>query len=519
MRFDSTHPGGDDKLKTIRCDDKSEPGHPQEAMGLEGLPGDPGMCDTLVSVPATLTSVLSLAGTTTLDLSDFPSVLFAKNSDREPDEAQVIVSYPGGPTRGRTVQTSHIEIPQVPETQPVLLSRPFQFWGAEMGVNAAGVAIGNEAIFTRIPMDKSNRGLTGLDLVRLGLERADSAQRALEVITQLLEQYGQDACSGYRNRNTFYHNSFLIADPHQAFVLDTFGKEWASRPVSGLHAISNGIGLTDDYTESSRGLVKLARPYLRWRRGQSADGAPLNLRAAFTAPGYRTLAQCDARISQLQTGPLAEKLQQIEGSHPSERLFAAFSLMRRHPHDDKGRMHPARATTAYVCMHANRLLVPFQTTGSMVAELKPLGQSRVWFTGTSAPCLSAYKPFYFGGEVLAETQQVIPGERADQSLWWQFERLHRQVLQSHGPVAPEIRRVMDRLEHDFVTRAMALEGQPIGPEHHQLSAQSLTAFQQTTRELLEALQREPLPRDAFYPLYSFFWERLNEQNGIMVRRG
>jgi secernin len=59
----------------------------------------------------------------------------------------------------------------------VLLAKPFWIWGAEMGANEHGIAIGNEAVFTKIPYDKQP-GLIGMDSLRLALERAHTARRA-----------------------------------------------------------------------------------------------------------------------------------------------------------------------------------------------------------------------------------------------------------------------------------------------------------------------------------------------------
>lgn len=52
-------------------------------------------------------------------------------------------------------------------TQAVILSKPAWMWGAEMGANASGVVIGNEAVWTRLngPSD-CNEKLLGMDLVR-----------------------------------------------------------------------------------------------------------------------------------------------------------------------------------------------------------------------------------------------------------------------------------------------------------------------------------------------------------------
>src|SRR5581483_3990353 len=182
-------------------------------------------------------------------------VWFAKNSDREPGEPQPVVRYAA--VRGDSasnIRASHIEIPQVADRHGVLLSKPAWCWGAEMGVNDQGVAIGNEAIFSRHV--SSVPALLGMDLVRLGLERAASAREAIGTMTRLLETHGQGGPGGFRDKSFCYYTSFLVADRNEVFVLETAGREWAAKRVERHYAISNQLSLGDDYEAASSALTR-----------------------------------------------------------------------------------------------------------------------------------------------------------------------------------------------------------------------------------------------------------------------
>lgn len=160
-------------------------------------------------------------------------ILLAKNSDRDANEAQVIQWISGAEhNRGDRVHATQIDIPQAQRTYDAVISRPWWIWGAEMGANEHGVAIGNEAVFTR-ESTRGEPGLLGMDLLRLALERSRTAADAVEVIVMLLGHYGQAGSYSYENPSFTYHNSFLIADRQTAFVLETAGKQWAAEEVKG----------------------------------------------------------------------------------------------------------------------------------------------------------------------------------------------------------------------------------------------------------------------------------------------
>lgn len=52
------------------------------------------------------------------------------------------------------------------------------------------------------------------------------------MITQLLKKYGQGGPCSKTDSGFAYHNSFLIADPTTAWVLETSGKHWAAVQVT-----------------------------------------------------------------------------------------------------------------------------------------------------------------------------------------------------------------------------------------------------------------------------------------------
>jgi secernin len=163
--------------------------------------------------------------------------LFAKNSDRPPEEVQRLEWFERR-SESRT-RTTYLDLePNSRSTLRFLGSRPSWMWGVEHGVNEAGVAAGNATIYTTLDPRGMPEALTGMDLVRLALERATTAAEAVDVVTNLLERHGQGG-SGHERADRPYWSSFLVADPVRAYVIETSGQDYAVEAVELTRATSN----------------------------------------------------------------------------------------------------------------------------------------------------------------------------------------------------------------------------------------------------------------------------------------
>lgn len=460
------------------------------------------MCDTLVAL-----------GNATAD----GSVIFAKNSDREPNEAHVLLHVPR--TRhepGAMVKCTYIEIPQVPETCEILLSKPFWIWGGEMGVNEHGVAIGNEAVFTREPYDKGP-GLIGMDFIRLALERADTARKALEVIIQLLETYGQGGNCGFRHK-TYYHNSFIIADPRQAWVLETVGKIWVAEQVRDVCSISNGLTIGSKWDTASPGLVEYAV-----RKGWCHSAEDFHFARYYSDFLYTRMDGQYARRCRS-----TELLEAARGNITVETMM---KILRDHgPKAETDPLwNPGRGwLMETLCVHAGfGPTRPSQSTGAMVAHLLP-GMPIVWVTGTSGTCAGIFKPVFLRGaglptgpaaEALGLTVQPT-GTYDPRTLWWSHERLHRQVIRDYATRMPIYREERDALEATFLQEATDIIARyrDMAPQERAEPLRTFTTScfvraAQATERWTEAMVNAPL-RHRPPLLFSLAWNRFNRQAGF-----
>ncbi|OCT59951.1 secernin-2 isoform X1 [Xenopus laevis] len=348
----------------------------------------PSSCDCFVSLPPA-------------SLSSF--VLFGKNSDRPRDEVQEIVYYPAAShPLGSKVKCTFIEVEQVRETLAVVLSRPAWLWGAEMGANEMGVCIGNEAVWTKEPVTEGE-ALLGMDLVRLALERGPSAQKAVQVITELLGEYGQGGSCREEPEPFIYHNTFLLCDRSEAYVLETAGPYWAAeRIVEGARNLSNQLSISVcPWSE---------HPQLRSHALQQGwwDG-----QGEFNFSVVYSLEKQPERMAAAKLRYRAgQELLRMQEGHMT--VKSMLSILR-----DK---------ESGICMDSGG----FRTTSSMVSVLprSPHEPCIHLLSATPDPSRSVYKPFMFSPRV-TQVPWVLSPTFGEQDPVKQIPRFQTQVDRRH----------------------------------------------------------------------------------------
>lgn len=449
------------------------------------------MCDTMVAAPAATAN---------------GSLLFAKNSDREANEAQAIVHVPAAEHEpGTILKCTYIEIPQVPHTHAVLLSKPYWMWGAEMGTNDQGLVIGNEAVFSKIAPGREP-ALIGMDLLRLALERASTTDEAVSTIATLLAKHGQGGNCGHTSKFE-YHNSFLIADINgDAVVMETVGRDWVVERVDTIRSISNTYTIGTARDGESTGLNATAKS-LGWK---GKEGSSFHFAEVFS----------DRTRSRFATG-FERWCRTTDLLRPKEGALKVPDMMNvLRDHGAKAARdpdwHPDGVLGGSVCAHASWGPVRRfgQTTGSWITEFRE-GRAVHWITGTASPDTGIFKPVFFGpgweGAGLPDFGPA-PKDRFDEkTIWWRHERLHREVLEDYAPRLRSFAGERDVLEARFISDVahfLTLEHSPA--EAGILATRCWLAASLAEDQWLEKVINTP-PRRSHRPsaFYRMHWKRLN----------
>jgi secernin len=428
-------------------------------------------CDTGVALPDTTKERYMILG---------------KNSDRRISESQRLEINPGQLFKANTVlQLEHRSISQVRQTYSTLGAGPCWCWGYEEGMNEYRVAIGNEAIRTKTYREAVNAyragrspelGLLGMDIVRLALERSKTAVEAVVWIGQLVERYGQFGCSlPGDGHGGGYDNSYIVADPIEAWVVETYGRHWtALKLTEGSWAISNEPCITTNWDMSDSDIVNYAVEKGWW---------PANRIDEFNA----SLAYIDFHFPAELSYSRARRFRQLLAEKAGSIDVAWFRRILRDHYETTFRrdaqFNPSVPGMTTICMHASPSGSTWTHTASSAIFVLPQvysGKLPVLWWCAGPPCNSVYVPVFLNSNKLPAIveytgtagKEIMASDRAivdvfsPASYWWEFRKLcdltrGDEIGSTWNQRNPIVRKAFDDLEIEFERDFNGIESQAI----------------------------------------------------------
>jgi secernin len=358
-------------------------------------------------------------------------MLVAKNSDRPSYESQPLVYNPHKTYEmDEKLRLAYVEIPQAEETFLTIGSSPFWCWGYEQGINEHGLAIGNEAIFTKDLKESAvnpekQKGILGMEFVRLGLERGKTAKEALEVITKLIEEYGQWG-SAVVGEEKPYNNSFIIADRTEAWVLETVDRHWVAKRIQDkCYSISNEMSIRGEWDITSEGFKEKAIES-GWANSE------VDFDAAFAYTDFTNALQVSHIRVQRTKQLLREKLGQVDVPWLKRILCDHYEdTFLEGPF-----FNAALPDFQTICMHSSPANFTWGITASSTVFELPADEWHfpvIWWS-PATPCSGLYLPVFMceqdfpeilsqAGTVRVKTadpSKSQPDQSAKDSYWWMF---------------------------------------------------------------------------------------------------
>ena len=414
------------------------------------------MCDVLVAMP---------------DATKDGKIVFGKNSDRPAGECQVL-TYSPGENPNSSVRCSYVTVREASRVLATLGCRPYWCWGYETGMNEAGVVGGNTAIYTRAlwrAAERESLGLTGMDLLRLGLEGGRRAEDVVGIIVELLERYGQwgSAVQGKYHEQGSYENAFIFADRKEAWVLETSGRHWvAERLKNGVRAISNELTIRNRWTKGSTDIEEFAHDMGWWNGGNQ----PFDFALVYSDHEHYA-----RQVSHIRRMRAQQLLYQYRGIIDATTMM---HILRDHYEDtflEGPQFHPYLPDFHTLCMHASPAGFTWGNTAtSMIVEIDPEDPiAPPCWVCYLPPCTGLYMAFHLavplpepitragtgGLEVRSAPDAPVDGF-SESSLWWRFNRIVDEMGRDPVRRLKEVRTIFDPIEKDYLQRVGELQRSP-----------------------------------------------------------
>ena len=326
-----------------------------------------------------------------------------------------------------------------------------------------------------------------MDLVRLGLERGKTAYEAMHVIIDLITKYGQSGDCEHAGEwgKANYHNSYILADPKEAWVLETAGRYWAAKHLThGVYSISNIYSIEKQWDEAHPQLVEhavqmgwtksaedfnFARAYGDyWRKGSKNPGN-MQVRRNMT---MTCLRQDAGQVTPASMMKIARS--HLEGTLVEPRWAAPESFW------------------ATPCMHDSPQS-GYRSAASMVAHLRadqPPLLRQVYWASFSNPCSSVFKPFYLHGPTIPASYAAGTSMYSADSPWWWANRVKLLCDLNHPALCPVVRGVFDETERWEMDRQARVEAAAAQAMKAGKEAEAVALLQQFSNENCERVEKE-----------------------------
>ena len=383
-------------------------------------------CDSMVALPNSTTN---------------SSTIFGKNSDRPKIESQPLVQVQRKKNHSEYTECQFVKIPSSPISYAHVGSKPYWCWGYEHGFNEYQVVIGNEGLGTYIPVSSTPK-LIGMEIVRLALERSKDAKEAVNVITNLISSHGQGVFENNQNVRT-YDNGFLIADPKEAYIIETAGHEWVVKQINDTEGISNIHSIGTNWDDISSTAISTAES--------------LNLKIDSPKLDFaQTFCDFDSRFDGRGEFRRLRSCTYLDNIKTKIDLKEMMSLLKDHSDGENSNDSQDFLDTKTICMHYPTPETDGNTAASLISELySDNSQLPIHWTSMYSPCLGIFLPMFIEGEI-PKILSIGNKDYGVNSPWWMFRQLEKSCRTEgilDNDKASDIRAIWNPIQNEFYESA------------------------------------------------------------------
>ena len=285
-----------------------------------------------------------------------------------------------------------------------------------------------------------------MDMLRLALERADSAKKAIEIIGGLLETYGTGGDPTVRIAP--FNSNYIIADANEAYKFESHQRSWAAKKLEKTGYISNCYSIQEDFDLISDGAISEAVA-----KGWIHEKQKFNPAKAWTiddcvfaeSEGFVRYARLNKLMNNREPLTVKKMMNNLRDHYDGAELGQTI-------------FSPAAAKIPCICSHPGGVS-GCASAASVVTVLRkdvPRELKYTYWGSMAPPCCSIFRPFY-NIDWLPEDLGKADSEYNATDQWWRFIELERYISLNYEKFAPKVKKEFALMEDAFIEEADHIE--------------------------------------------------------------